>query len=91
MKPDLTNLHEEAPYPGDFMFRLAKKAAISEKVALGSHMGELTRFYSRKAIEWCNPDATREEIDVMLVAFLYGRELAEGFQSYLQKRNAIEG
>jgi hypothetical protein len=86
MYPDLADLHENAPYAPDLMFRLATKASVSEKVALGSHMGEIARYYSRKAIEWCNPEATREEIDMMLVAFLYGRELAEGFQAYLEKR-----
>ncbi|HEX8219555.1 MAG TPA: hypothetical protein VF914_10125 [Chloroflexia bacterium] len=73
------------------MFRLSEKATVSDKLALVSHMGELTRYYSRKAIEWCNPDATKEEIDVMLVAFLYGRELAERFQAYLEKRRATRG
>ena len=90
MNPDLTGLHENAPCAGDFMFRLSKKATVSERVALGSHMGEIARYYSRRAIEWCNPEATREEIDVMLVAFLYGRELAEGFQTCLEKRRASE-
>jgi hypothetical protein len=39
------------------MLGLCKKADASERIALGSHMGDVARYYSRRAIEWCNPEA----------------------------------
>lgn len=65
---------------------LLKKASISQRFALTSAWSEFIRNVAKTDIRRLHPEASEEEVMLMLAARLYGQELADKVRQFMQQR-----
>jgi hypothetical protein len=66
---------------------LLRQAPTTKRFALMSAWSRFIRGAARENIRKDHPEASDQEIELMLVARLYGDELAEKVRKYLVERN----
>ena len=66
--------------------KLLQQASFAKRFSIMSSLTQTTRQLSFRAIQRANPTLTKQEIDLLFVAYHYGSELAERLRIYLEQR-----
>ena len=66
--------------------KLLQQASFAKRFNIMSSLTQTTRQLSFRAIQRANPTLTKQEIDLLFVAYHYGSELAERLRIYLEQR-----
>ena len=67
--------------------KLLQQASFAKRFNIMSSLTQTTRQLSFRAIQRANPTLTKQELDLLFVAYHYGSELAERLRIYLEQRN----
>ena len=78
--PDRRKEYEEA------LLSVSRKSTPAERIQLAMYLSAMVKDASMAAIKWCNPDASDEELKLLLIAHYYGQELSDGVREYIAKR-----
>ena len=78
--PDRRKDYEEA------LQSFAQKSTPAERVQLAMYMSQMVKDASTAAIKWCNPEASDEEVKLLLIAHYYGQKLSDGVREHIAKR-----
>jgi hypothetical protein len=81
-----TQSMDTSPEAERVQIELIRKASDIKRFALVSSLSETLIQLSRENIRRLHPQTNKEELDVLFVELYYGKELADGFKAYMERR-----
>jgi hypothetical protein len=82
----LTQSSDTSPEIERVQIELLRKASLQKRFAITEAWSEFIREVARQGIRRDYPDASEEEVSLILVARLYGQPLADKVRAYLARR-----
>lgn len=68
-----------------FQISLIRKASVAQRISRVRSLSQTTITLSRRAILRANPGFSETEVNLAFVAHLYGANLAQSLQDYLDR------
>jgi hypothetical protein len=70
-----------------FQISLIRQASIAKRTSRMRSLSQTVIQISRRAISRANPELNEQELDLLLIAYHYGTDLADRLQEYLDRRH----
>ncbi len=87
-----SQLDDTSPEEEKALIEWLRKKTPSQRLQLGLSLTQANLEHIREDIRQANPNASKEELDLIFVEVNYGKELADRVRTYLaRRRGAIEG
>ena len=75
------------PEVEEFHVSLLRQASISERTSRMRSLSLTSILLSRRAILRANPGLSRQELNLIIMAYHYGTDLADRLRNYLKQRD----
>jgi len=79
----ITQSTDTRPETEDILISLLKNASIAKKFSSVRSLSETTLQLSRRAIARANRNLSDEQIDLLFISHLYGKQIAGNLEKYL--------
>jgi hypothetical protein len=87
-----SQLDDTPPEEEKALVEWLQKKTPAQRLELGLSLTQANLEHIREDIRQANPNASKEELDLIFVEVNYGKELADRVRTYLaRRRGAIEG
>jgi hypothetical protein len=80
---------DTSPEVERFQIELMRQAGPTRRFALARSLSQFTLELTRRSIRRRHPDASEEEIGLIVLSLYHGRELAEQVRAHLARRRSV--
>ena len=82
-----TQSRDTNPAIEKIQIELLRKATVARRLELGFSLSQAALELAREGIRRANPNASKEDLNLIFVELNYGKELANHVRSYLARRH----
>jgi len=83
----ITQSHDTHPKIEELLISLIRSTSTAKRISRVRSLSESTIRLSRRAIMRANPDLNKKELNLKVISYHYGEELAGLLREYMENRS----